>query len=101
MKNILLKIFVLLAPVVLFVSCSSNEIPPEVFEPGNGPYLSKVAEDLYFVEDFNNGGNICFLVAKAGVLVVDAGNYPGPVRKVVKIIGKVTDKLTHFLIFPF
>ena len=99
MKNILLRFFVFLIPVSLVVSCNNREIPPEVYEPGNGPYLSKVADDLYFVEDFNNGGNICFLVAKAGVLVVDAGNYPGPVRKVVEIIGKVSDKPITKLVY--
>lgn len=98
MKNLLPKVFVLLVQALLLFSCSTPEIPPEVFEAGNGPYISKVAADLYFVEDFNNGGNICFLVASKGVLVVDAGNYPGPVKKVVDIIGKVSEKpITHLV----
>jgi len=87
------------AIVTITAACSTKEIPAEVFEAGNGPYISELASDLYFVEDFNNGGNICFLVAKKGVLVVDAGNFPGPVEKVVGLIGKITDLPVSHLIY--
>lgn len=95
-NSLILTAFIL---SLLLVSCSSPEIPSDVFEAGNGPYISEVANDLYFVEDFNNGGNICFLVAKKGVLVVDAGNFPGPVEKVVALIAKVTDKPISHLVY--
>ena len=98
MRNKLFRSLALMAIVAITSACSTKEIPAEVFEAGNGPYISEVGENLYFVEDFNNGGNICFLVAKKGVLIVDAGNFPGPVEKVMAIIRKVTDKpLTHLV----
>lgn len=84
--------------ILMFGSCR-EEIPPEVFEPGDGPYLTEMAENLYFVEDYNNGGNICFLVSDEGVLVVDAGNYPGPTSDVASLIGKVTDQPIKTIIY--
>jgi len=88
---------VIIAGLVL-VSCG-NEVPRQVFEPGNGPYLNMMAEDLYFVEDFDNGGNICFLVSEDGVLVVDAGYYPGPTARVDSLINIVTDQPVTKIIY--
>lgn len=95
-KQAYLSLFVIIS--LMFGSCK-EEIPPGVFLPGDGPYLKEMAENLYFVEDYNNGGNICFLVSGKGVLVIDAGNYPGPTSAVASLIGKVTDQPITTIIY--
>lgn len=95
-KQACLSLFIIIS---LMLGSCKEEIPPEVFLPGDGPYLEEMADNLYFVKDYNNGGNICFLVSGQGVLVVDAGNYPGPTSAVASLIGKVTDQPITTIIY--
>lgn len=87
-----------LVSLFLIASCS-RKVPEEIFKPGDGPYLEEIAENLYFVRDFNNGGNICFLVSKSGVLVVDAGYYPGPTSEVAGMIDEVTRMPVKYIVY--
>lgn len=88
----------LLFSLLILISCGRKS-QDEIFMPGNGPYLEEIAENLYYVHDFNNGGNICFLVSKTGVLVVDAGYYPGPTSEVSVLIDKVTSKPVKYIVY--
>jgi len=94
--------FLLLAAIVLatvIISCNNQSIDETVFEAGENPYLSKTADDLYMVENLNNGGNICFLVAKKSVLIVDAGSYTSGSEKVMELIQRVTDKPVRYVVY--
>ena len=96
--NRFLSLIIPLIMVVLFISCNAG-IPDTVFQEKDGPYLSEVGQDLYMVENFNNGGNICFLVADKGVLVVDAGYYPSGSDKVVELIRQVTKMPVKYVVY--
>ena len=94
--------FLSLAAIIVttvILSCNNQSIDETVFEAGEDPYLSKQGEDLYMVENLNNGGNICFLVSKKGVLIVDAGYYPSGSEKVVELIQRVTDRPVRYVVF--
>jgi cyclase len=59
--------------------------------------VKQVASDLYFLFDFN-GSNAVFLVADAGVLVIDTRTHPREGRDLLDRIRKVTDKPIKWVI---
>lgn len=92
-------LFSLLVSVSLICSCNNNKVPESLFEAGKGPWLNEIANDVYLVEDNNNGGNVCFIVGKREVLVVDAGTFPSASRAVTEMISQVTDKDIGYVVF--
>ena len=92
-------LFSLLVSVSLICSCNNNKVPESLFEAGKGPWLNEIANDVYLVEDNNNGGNVCFIVGKREVLVVDAGTFPSASSAVTEMIRQVTDKDIGYVVF--
>jgi len=93
--NIIMVAMILIAA---FTSCREQKADSLLFEAGDDPYLARIATDLYKVENINNGGNVCFLVSRRGVLIVDAGYYPSGSRKVVDLIGRLTSKPVRYVV---
>lgn len=92
-------LFALLTLPLLFSGCQNEPPPSSLFEKGDSPYLTKLADDLYLVENINNGGNICFIVGKKGVLIVDAGYYPSGSEKISEMISQVTNKPVKYVVY--
>ncbi|TYB31132.1 MAG: MBL fold metallo-hydrolase [Candidatus Mcinerneyibacterium aminivorans] len=58
--------------------------------------IVKISEDFYAVKNF--GGNVAFLIAEDGVVVVDAGTSLSAGKKIVNIIKEKTDKPIKYVI---
>lgn len=85
--------------LLLISGCRPEPVPAALFEKSDSPYLTEIATDLYLVENINNGGNVCFLVGKKGVLIVDAGYYPSGSRIVTGMIAQVTKRPVKYVVF--
>lgn len=61
------------------------------------PRAVQIVPDLYLIEGLD-GGNVAFLVSEAGVLVVDAGEFPDAGATVVEVIGRTTDRPIRYVV---
>jgi len=64
----------------------------------SGPQVVTVSEKIFLVSGLANAGNVAFLVAGGGVLVVDSGASPADGRTIVEKVRSVTDRPIRYLV---
>ncbi len=63
-----------------------------------GPQAVPVSEKIYLIDGLGESGNVAFLVAGGGVLVVDSGAGPADGRTIVEKVRSVTDRPIRYLV---
>jgi len=63
-----------------------------------GPQVVAVSAKVYLLSGLADAGNVAFLVAGAGVLVVDSGASPADGRTIVEKVRSVTDRPIRYLV---
>jgi cyclase len=78
--------------VLLFLSfCICGQTAPEA-------KVVPVSEKIFLLVDLPGAGNVAFLVAGGGVLVVDSGTSPGNGRVIIEKIRSVSDRPIRYVV---
>lgn len=64
----------------------------------SAPQAVQVSEKIYWISGLAGAGNVAFLVAGGGVLVVDSGANPADGRTIVEKIKSVTDRPIRYVV---